>query len=428
MAQTDSKGARGSGRMGRVLAVVGPGILIAATGVGAGDLSLAAISGSRLGLAVLWAVILGAGIKFVLTEGLARYQLATGQTLLEGAMGRLGWVARTIFGAYLLMWSFFVANSLLSGCGIATHAILPIFDDASTGQVVFGVIHSFLALVLVRLGGFRLFERVMGVCIGIMFAVVVTTAILLKPDMGEFAQGLLKPSIPDWRESGLQWTIALMGGVGGTLTVLCYGYWIREKNREGVGEIGTCRIDLAVGYCMTAIFGIAMVVIGSHIEIEGKGARLVVSLADQLEKPLGPIGRWAFLLGAWGAIFSSLLGVWQAVPYVFADYLRLLKRNPDARKQPVSESSRSYRMYLWALAVIPLVGLHMPFKEIQKVYAIFGAAFMPILALALLILNGRRDWVGEYRNRWYTSAALVATLVFFGVAGYFGLRSKFGWA
>ena len=426
MVSNKVEGGHVPGRLTRILTIIGPGILIAATGVGAGDLALAAISGSRLGLAILWAVLLGAGIKFVLTEGLARYQLATGQTLLEGAMLRLGWTARVIFGAYLLLWSFFVANSLLSGCGIAMHAIFPVFEDASTGQVVFGVVHSFVALALVRMGGFRLFEKVMGVCIGLMFAVVVTTAILLKPDMTEFMQGLVRPSIPDWREGGLQWTVALMGGVGGTLTVLCYGYWIREKGREGVGQLTTCRIDLAVGYTMTAVFGVAMVVIGSNIEIEGKGAGLIVALANQLQEPLGSAGRWAFLIGAWGAIFSSLLGVWQAVPYVFADYLRLLGKDDGERRAPVSESGRPYRLYLWALAVIPLVGLNLPFNEIQKVYAIFGAAFMPLLAITLLILNGRRDWVGELRNRWYTTLALGSTLVFFAVVGYFGLRSKFG--
>ncbi len=51
---------------------------------------------------------------------------------------------------------------------------------------------------------------------------------------------------------------------------------------------------------------------------------------------------------------------------------------------------------------------------------------MPILAIALLILNGRRDWVGDLRNRWYTTLALLSTVLFFGVVGYYGLRNKFG--
>ena len=73
-----------------LLALVGPGLLVAATGVGAGDLATASFAGSQLGTAILWAVLVGGFMKFVLTEGLARWQLVTGQTLLEGTARRLG--------------------------------------------------------------------------------------------------------------------------------------------------------------------------------------------------------------------------------------------------------------------------------------------------------------------------------------------------
>lgn len=91
-----------------LLLVIGPGLMVAATGVGAGDLWTASFVGENLGVAVLWAVLLGAFFKFVLTEGLARWQLATGQTALEGAVLRLGMPIRWIFLFYLLVWSVFV--------------------------------------------------------------------------------------------------------------------------------------------------------------------------------------------------------------------------------------------------------------------------------------------------------------------------------
>jgi hypothetical protein len=54
------------------------------------------------------------------------------------------------------------------------------------------------------------------------------------------------------------------------------------------------------------------------------------------------------------------------------------------------------------------------FREVQKLYATIGAGFMPLLTVALLILNGRSDWVGErHRNRWPTVLALLAVLAFF---------------
>ena len=86
-----------------LLRVIGPGLMVAATGVGAGDLATGAFTGNQLGLAVLWAVLVGAGVKFVLNEGLARWQLATGRTVLEGAVRHLGRPVRYIFAAYFVV-------------------------------------------------------------------------------------------------------------------------------------------------------------------------------------------------------------------------------------------------------------------------------------------------------------------------------------
>ena len=99
---------------------------MAATGVGAGDLATAGFAGSQLGTAVLWAVLVGAFLKFVLTEGLARWQLATGLTLLEGTALKLGRTTFSLWGKarigvrslvgwffipYFLLWTFFVGSS-----------------------------------------------------------------------------------------------------------------------------------------------------------------------------------------------------------------------------------------------------------------------------------------------------------------------------
>ena len=263
-----------------LLSVVGPGILVAATGIGAGDLATAAFTGTKLGVAILWAVVLGAFFKFVLNEGLTRWQLATGTTLLEGAVSHLGRPARYGFLVYLLAWSFMVAAALMSACGAASHAILPLFQDPSTGKIVYGILLSVAGVVLVRLGGYRLFERVMSACIGFMFVTVVATAVVLEPKWSDLMAGLLIPTIPDLHGGGLAWTVALMGGVGGTVTVLCYGYWIREEGRFRDDDLHVCRLDLAVAYVMTALFGLAMVVVGSTIEVEGGGAALRVGFAS----------------------------------------------------------------------------------------------------------------------------------------------------
>lgn len=402
-----------------LFALILPGLLVAATGVGAGDLATASFAGSLLGNGILWAAVLGAFLKFVVNEGLARWQLATGNTLIEGAVDKFGRVFGWLFLPYLLIWSFFVASALMSACGVTLHAMVPFFENAADGKIGFGMLASIIGVVLVYKGGYALFEKVMSVCIAIMFVTVVLTAGLLWPGTGEVLRGLFIPTIPDLGGNGLTWTVALIGGVGGTVTVLCYGYWIREEGRTGSEHLRNCRIDLGVAYAMTAVFGVAMIIIGTNIEIEGGGATLVVNLSNQLAQPLGPAGKWMFLIGAAGAVFSSLLGVWQATPYIFADAWTLLRRRNRseealAEAHKVDAKSLPYRIYLLAIGFVPMLGLVVSFQEIQKLYAVIGAAFIPLITLGLLIMNSRADWVGEeFKNRRITDTTLLIILGFF---------------
>jgi Mn2+/Fe2+ NRAMP family transporter len=396
------------------LVVIGPGILIAATGVGAGDLLTASLAGSRHGLALLWAAWVGAVLKWFLNEGIARWQMATGTTVLEGWVGRLGRWIRWVFLAYLLVWTLFTSGALMNACGVAGTGLLPLGDDLRMSKIVWGAVHSIAGLVLVRMGGFRLFERMMSVCIALMFVTVVVTAILIRPDWGEVGRSLVTPRIP---EGGLGYLLGVLGGVGGTVTLLSYGYWAREVGRRGAAGLRACRIDLAIGYVMTALFGTAMIVIGSRLALE-RGPTVALELAGQLEVALGPAGKWVFLAGFWGAVFSSLLGVWQSVPYLFADFYLLSRGDTDRGPEGVDFTrTRAYRVYLVLIAIVPLPLLWLSLERAQLSYAVLASLFMPLLALTLLMMNTRRGWVGAiFTNGWLSNLALAATLLFFGYA------------
>jgi Mn2+/Fe2+ NRAMP family transporter len=392
-------------------AILGPGLLLAATGVGGGDLATATFVGGMLGTAVLWAVALGAFMKFVVTEGIARWQLATGQTIIEGAVHRLGPVVIWIFLPYFLLWSFFVGAAQMSANGVALHAIIPVFDDAADGKVVFGVLSSLIGLAIVLRGGYRGFDIAMKACIGVMFVTVALTAVALWPGTGEVLRGLFVPTLPRTDSDAVVWTVSLIGGIGGTLTVLSYGYWLREEGRTSPDDLRTCRIDLAASYFMMALFGVFMIIVGQTVKLEGQGTAMLVVLSDRLGEELGPIGKWLFLAGTFGTVFSSLLGVWQATPYLFAECWRLgVRRDP----KPVDTSSPTYRRFLLVLAFVPMVGLFGSFREVQKLYTFIGAYIFPTLALVLIVFNTRAAWVGQrFKNHPVTIAVLAGVLVFF---------------
>ncbi|HWP84569.1 MAG TPA: Nramp family divalent metal transporter [Terriglobia bacterium] len=414
---------QGTTRSTSWFALVGPGILVAATGVGAGDLLTASLAGSRVGTAILWAALAGSFMKWTLNEGIARWQLATETTLLEGWITRLGRWIQWVFVPYFLLWSFFVGGALITACGVAGASMIPL-GDPTTSKNLWGVIHTLAGLGVVWLGGFALFEKLMAACIGIMFFCVLVTAALVAPDWAAVAQGLAVPSIPP---GGLPWMMGVLGGVGGTVTLLSYGYWIREKGRRGSAGVRLCRIDLGVCYALTALFGIAMVIIGSRIRVEGSGVRLAGQLAEQLELVLGPVGKWLFLLGFWGAVFTSLLGVWQSAPYLFADYLALRRaRSPQEYRSLDLKRTPAYRSFLIAIALVPMITLWLAVERIQLAYAVMGAAFMPLLAVTLLVLNNQAEWVGEgFRSRWWLNAVLVITVLLFAWMGVQQLRGVF---
>jgi len=291
--------------------------------------------------------------------------------------------------------------------------MLPVFDDARSGKIFFGVLSSLFGLALVLWGGYRAFEIAMRLCIGTMFVTVLVTAGLLWPGTSAVLTGLVVPRIPNVDASAVIWTVALIGGLGGTLTVLSYGYWMREAGRTRPEDLRDCRIDLGASYAMTAVFGAAMMIVGSTIHVEGEGTQLLVALSDQLGTVLGPAGKWLFLIGTFGTVFSSLLGVWQAAPYIFADCWRLLFAPPGA-PIVVDTQAKPYRVFLVVLALVPMIGLFASFREVQKLYTVIGAYIFPLLALALLIFNGRAAWVGQrFKNRPLTTLALAGVLAFF---------------
>jgi Mn2+/Fe2+ NRAMP family transporter len=406
--------------------LLAPGILVAATGVGAGDLLTASIAGSTVGLGILWAALAGALLKWTANEGLARWQMATGTTLLEGWIEKLGWPMQVVFTLYLAIWSLVTGAAMMNACGVGMSAMLPL-GNLTTSKIIWGILHSLVGIVLVWLGGFGLFKRLMSVCIAVMFVTVLATAVLVHPNWEVAARAIVGP---DFSSESRTWVLAVLGGVGGTVTVLSYGYWIREQGRSGQEGVRACRIDLAAGYLLTGLFGVAMILIGSRTDLAGaKGDAAAFRLADELAKALGPLGelgRWLFLIGFWGAVFSSLLGVWQGVPYLFADYLAICRRVPAAERRTMDfTKTRAYRGYLLAIALLPIPLLWQTVKQIQLTYAVLGAIFMPLLALTLLIMNNRGDWVGrEYKSGWLINLLLAATLGFFVYNGWVEIAGR----
>ncbi|WP_313816623.1 Nramp family divalent metal transporter [Citricoccus sp.] len=397
---------------------MGPGIVAAATGVGAADLVATLTAGSRYGYALMWAVVLGVIFKIVLVEGVGRYYLSTGKTIFQG-WRTLGVWTSWYFGIYIIIWGFVYGATAMSSVALPLAALFP-----GVNSMIFAIASGLLGMGLVWLNRYGLIEKLMTVLIGIMFVAVLASAIMVGPNIGDMVAGLV-PRIPE-EDGSMFYVLGLAGGVGGTITLAAYGYWLREKGWNAPKWMKVMRFDNAVAYLLTGVFVIATMVMGvqllytSGLEISASDEGLLDVgnvLADRFGEPFAVL----FLIGFFAASFSSLLGVWHGVSLMFADFWTNFRKPADSLDQDDAPSLRSKpaRFYLIWLTILPmsLLFLDRPIFLIL-LYGTLGALFMPFLAVTLLILNNQKRLVpSQFRNNWVHNGLLGITALVFVVLG-----------
>jgi Mn2+/Fe2+ NRAMP family transporter len=386
--------------------LIGPGLLVAATGVGAGDLIAALVAGSLYGLNFVWAIVLGVAIKFSINEGVGRYHLASGQTILEG-FHSLGRWASGFFGGYTLIWGFVFGGAVSASCSLAATAIFP-----GIPFWAYVVAHPLLGAVLVLANQYETFENLMTVFIAVMFVTVVGSAILVLPRLS----GILATGIPGLPEGSIIYVLGLIGGAGGTITMASYGYWLAEKEWDSRRYVSVMRLDASSAYAITGVFSIALMIMSAAL-LFGTGGSIsgqqgLVTLANNLGNELHPVLRTTFLIGFWSASFTSLLGVWHGVSYLFADFVDTV--SSGATEPERLRSTWAYKFYVLWLSVPPML-LYFFGRPVFLIiiYGLLGAVFMPFLAVVLIRLLNSEDVETTGRNHWLSNLMLgVSTLVF----------------
>jgi Mn2+/Fe2+ NRAMP family transporter len=425
---------------------VGPGLLAAATGVGAGDLVATMIAGAEYGMVLLWAAVLGTVLKLALAEGVGRWHLASGSTLLDG-WRRLGYWATVFFGAYIIIWGFVYGATAMSAVGLPLNALfggLPVRYWAMIAGVV--------GLVLVWAQRYHVFEKFMTVLVLIKFVSVVSVAVLVGPNLGELFSGLV-PRLP---AGSVVNVLGLIGGVGGTITMAAYGYWMIAKGWKGTRWASMMRLDNTVGYVMTGIFVISMLIVGAEIlrgqDLTSSDSGLL-TLGEALGGRYGDWARILFLVGFLSVTTSSLLGVWNGVSLLFTDWTRTIRMPHGAKAEreieeaaadatepatdatatatgyqaAVAERSVPFRFYLLWLTIPPMALLFFdrPFG-LTLVYGVLGSAFMPFLGITLMLLLNSKRIDRHGRSGWLSNAMLTGASALFVVLLAIDLVERFG--
>ena len=382
--------------------IVGPGLVVAATGVGAADLVATLIAGQKFAYTLLWCVVVGCVMKIVLVEGAGRYSLATGRTIFEGWRSLGSWTT-WYFGPYIVIWGFVYGAAAMAGTGLALAGLL-----GGLSVTWWGIVSGLIGLALVWSGRYALFEKVLAGFVGLMFVTMVGAALRTLPNLAELLTGLA-PRIPD---GGLVNTLALAGGVGGTITLAAYGYWLREKGWSTTSYMRVMRLDNTIAYVVTGIFVLATLIVGAEllysasIAIE-EGDQGLLDLSVVLQERYGDWFGKLFLVGFWAAAMSSLVGVWNGVSLMFADFMAHVTGG-DSDDADARAGGKWYKAYVLWLTFPPMVMLFLG-KPVWLIlaYGVLGAFFMPFLAITLLWLLNTDRTPAEWRNKLHSNALMA---------------------
>jgi hypothetical protein len=356
-------------------------------------------------------VLLGVFVKLALGEAVGRYHLATGSTLLRGWRG-LGMWTSVYFGIYVIVWGYIYGATAMTATGLPLNVLFPVMSTQ-----LWGALCALAGLAFVLLGRYGQFEKVISCLVAVMFVSVVGIAIRVGPSLPAIVSGI----VPRMPSGSLIYTLGLLGGVGGTITMAAYGYWFNAKGWNGPRRMPIMRHDNSVSYLMTGLFVIAMMVVGaellyaSGISVTENNQGLVL-LGDVLRTRFGT-GTWAlFMVGFWATSMTSVLGVWNGVSIMFSDFVRDLRGLPAVRGDAATRSP-VFRAYALWLTFPPLILLfQFADKPVRLVllYGAMGALFMPFLSATLLVLLNRRV-TEEHKSKWLSNAMLLVSLMLFAV-------------
>ncbi|WP_062107402.1 Nramp family divalent metal transporter [Bacillus niameyensis] len=278
---------------------MGPAFITSALVLGPGSITLSLKIGAIYDTQLIWTLVIAVLFMMVYTEMSTRIGLATQASFIDVMKQRWGKFAGVLIGvgAFLVTASFQAGNAI--GTGIAT-------------SMVFGTQANLWIVVMTALGILLLFmkqfyailEKLMLGLILLMLLAFIITVILVKPSIGAIFSGFI-PSFPD---GSMGLVIALFATSFSIVGAIYQSYLVREKG----WTIQDASSGMKESYLGIFILGFIsfLIMISAATILKPQG--LVVNDASEMGAALEPLfGSWStivFMLGLFGASFSSMIG------------------------------------------------------------------------------------------------------------------------
>lgn len=418
----------------KALLQIGPGIILAGSIIGTGELLLTTSLGAQYGFAFLWLILYSCAIKVFIQIELGRYALSSGKPTLTA----LNELPGPRLGAHWLVWWWFIMflatlfqlGAMVGGVGQALNLAFPEVSPWLAGNLrniwpdlaraleqrpehPWAVLTALCGVALLLSGGYRRIERVTTVMVAAVTMVTVGCVLLLPATgyplrLADLKEGfsLNVFALPGAAVAAAFATFGITGV--GASELYSYPYWCLEKGyarhtgpnsdsprwaERARGWLRVMYLDAWVSMIVFTVATVSFYALGATV-LHRQGLRpakekMIETLSQMYVPAFGPWTKVLFLIGAWAVLFKTLYVSSASNSRLTADFLGLAKMvrydKPSARIKWIRRCCVLY----------PIVALLLYFfARDPKAMVIFGgffqAATLPIISGAAIYLRYRR--------------------------------------
>jgi manganese transport protein len=385
----------------RILPFLGPAFIACVAYIDPGNFATNVAGGSRFGYRLVWVVVAANLLAMLIQTLSAKLGIATGRNLPELCRERFSHRA-TIF-LWLQAEAIAMATDLAEflGAAIGFHLLFGwgLFPSAALSGVA-----AVLILGLQRFG-FRPFEAVIAVLVGVIGACYVVELTFAHADYGAVFKHAVEPSF-----GGSEGILLAVGILGATVmphviylhSALTQDRLVPETDEDAQTLLRYTRVDVVIAMTIAGVINVAMLVMAASTFF--KSGLLHVDSLDSAHKTLQPIlgsassALFALALVASG-LSSSAVGTLSG-QVVMQGFLH--------RQIPVV-----VRRLVTMIPAFVVIGIGVdPSRTlvISQVVLSFG---IPFALIPLVVFTARRDIMGPLVNRRVTTiaASAVASLI-----------------
>lgn len=384
---------------------LGPGAIMSAAIIGPGTVTTASTQGASYGYTALWILLLACVIAYFFQEPATRISIGCKESVMVGVREHINPGVAKFLWIVLFVGSIAFQAGNLSGASMALTYFFP-----GTTYLLWAVVMSALALVIVLLNRYKIIENVNQVLIILMVLAFVLTACTSGPNVGDMLTEGFSFKIPG---GNAILAVSLLATTVTPNLVLGYSGFLRKKypdSNQPRTDIKLAKADLGLNMVVTfLITGAIIVCAGTLLHPQGITVSSAADMAMQLTPLLGRFAGIFFSLGLWAAAVSSVLYQVSIHNMLFPPAFKL-DEDPRAKHNIIV----TCLVVLVPIILIVIFGSS-PVQLIIAAQALNGIA-LPMVCIISWILCNKKSLLGEFVNNTRQNVIMgivtLCTLVF----------------